>query len=1032
MGYLDDIKPGAIAGWRAHQILPSLTGAQSIIESGWGKSKLAQPPYNNQFGIKSSPDWNGRNVNMPTREWGPNGYYWINADFRAYDTIAESVKDHAAFFSNTDWRRNNYRAVIGEKDYKKACRAVQSAGYATDPGYANSLIRIIEENKLYEWDKEAFEGSVSVESTNILVQQTDKTTGGNITEAGKEEAKKLEVTLIGDSLGVGTQPYLINRFSSFNYDVRGSRQITHSDTSLNGTRALEVMKDAGSLKKYIVVILGTNRGVTQNEIDNFVSIAGENRKILFVDTASEVSHRSSVSREYYAASIRHKNVYYVDWSKYAIPYITQYYSADGANGSRIHMTSEGYKKHADYIVQAVYEASAGNFEGRTAQFTTKQYYGIENIEYEYQGLYSPKGQSVIYNAEANERWGFRAGDGGKTLWIDGLLEIPGEKVGGALMTAAEKYMLEHSKPAVQYTVHLSELPNDISIGDRGVFVDHYFNPPLAIEATVIEISTSDTDPTSNKVVVGNVVELKMAHDLEIERVRQELKITREEIIKEYRKGAPVELNISASNGFNLYKLSDKTSIYVKALQNGFDITNRLIYLWERYTSDTQLDNEYNTPLRSNHRSPHFDISHYDLVNKNATFIVRAYDNAGNLVAMTGADIKLIEQGKSAYQSWLDIGNRGTESEFIDAIKGRDGKDGVGIPGAPGQDGRTSYIHTAYADGTQGENFTTGEPGNRSYIGTYTDHEAQDSNDYTRYRWLKFKGDDGAPGQDGAIIYRSTHAPTARVGIDYLLQSDGKFGLVAEVKDGVITKFNNIIQLKGSNGQTSYIHTAFADSEDGTVGFSTTDKKGKKYMGFYTDFTETPSTSPSIYKWIKMAEAYAEEFKVELDNKANQRETDEYLNNIRGELQKTRQAQEALASSQEVSEVVKAVQLLRKEVEKDQTKSAESLRNAIARLAKYENDLGEFALRLNFINLSIQASEEGLIIGDKTKGTYVLQRDDRIGFFNNGVEVAFITGGMLQITQAIFVERIQIGAYMLGAYENDKDILAIRYVGSVSR
>ena len=204
------------------------------------------------------------------------------------------------------------------------------------------------------------------------------------------------------------------------------------------------------------------------------------------------------------------------------------------------------------------------------------------------------------------------------------------------------------------------------------------------------------------------------------------------------------------------------------------------------------------------------------------------------------------------------------------------------------------------------------------------------------------------------------------------------------------------------------------------------------MGFYTDFTETPSTSPSIYKWIKMAEAYAEEFKVELDNKANQRETDEYLNNIRGELQKTRQAQEALASSQEVSEVVKAVQLLRKEVEKDQTKSAESLRNAIARLAKYENDLGEFALRLNFINLSIQASEEGLIIGDKTKGTYVLQRDDRIGFFNNGVEVAFITGGMLQITQAIFVERIQIGAYMLGAYENDKDILAIRYVGSVSR
>lgn len=141
--FLNKIKAGALLGWSRHKILPSITGAQGVLEGASGTSRLAQHPYNNQFGIKAGADWSGRTVTMPTQEWMGGQYVTVNAEFRAYDSIDESVADHAAFFTNTEWRKNNYRHVVGEKDYKVAARSLQSAGYATDPEYANKLIRIV-------------------------------------------------------------------------------------------------------------------------------------------------------------------------------------------------------------------------------------------------------------------------------------------------------------------------------------------------------------------------------------------------------------------------------------------------------------------------------------------------------------------------------------------------------------------------------------------------------------------------------------------------------------------------------------------------------------------------------------------------------------------------------------------------------------------------------------------------------------------------------------------------------------------------
>ena len=68
MSFLSKIKDGCLASWE-NGILPSVSAAQAILESGWGESLLAQYPNHNLFSIKVSPDWKGKRVVIPTQEY---------------------------------------------------------------------------------------------------------------------------------------------------------------------------------------------------------------------------------------------------------------------------------------------------------------------------------------------------------------------------------------------------------------------------------------------------------------------------------------------------------------------------------------------------------------------------------------------------------------------------------------------------------------------------------------------------------------------------------------------------------------------------------------------------------------------------------------------------------------------------------------------------------------------------------------------------------------------------------------------------
>ncbi|SEH78544.1 phage minor structural protein, N-terminal region [Halobacillus karajensis] len=130
----------------------------------------------------------------------------------------------------------------------------------------------------------------------------------------------------------------------------------------------------------------------------------------------------------------------------------------------------------------------------------------------------------------------------------------------------------------------------------------------------------------------------------------------------------------------------------------------------------------------------------------------------------------------------------------------------GIQGPPGEDGQPSYTHIAYADSADGTvNFSTSNP-DRDYIGMYVDSTVNDSTNPADYNWTRtkgLKGDQGIPGPEGA------------------------------------------------DGQTSYLHIAYADSSDGSVGFTTSNATGKVYIGQYTDFTQADSTDYTKYTWTKV-------------------------------------------------------------------------------------------------------------------------------------------------------------------------------------
>ena len=146
--FIERVGALAAADMQKSGVLASLTIAQAILESGWGKSGLTVKA-NALFGIKAGTSWKGRVYSTKTQEcYDGVNFTTVTALFRAYDSWEESVEDHSALLTGAA----RYKAVVGERDYKTACQAIKAAGYATDPKYPDKLIQIIESYGLTAYD----------------------------------------------------------------------------------------------------------------------------------------------------------------------------------------------------------------------------------------------------------------------------------------------------------------------------------------------------------------------------------------------------------------------------------------------------------------------------------------------------------------------------------------------------------------------------------------------------------------------------------------------------------------------------------------------------------------------------------------------------------------------------------------------------------------------------------------------------------------------------------------------------------------
>lgn len=194
----------------------------------------------------------------------------------------------------------------------------------------------------------------------------------------------------------------------------------------------------------------------------------------------------------------------------------------------------------------------------------------------------------------------------------------------------------------------------------------------------------------------------------------------------------------------------------------------------------------------------------------------------------------------------------------------------GIPGIPGIDGKTPYLHIAYANSADGNTgFSVSDSTNKLYIGQYTDYTSADSTDPTKYSWTKIKGDTGAQGPqgiqgpkgvDGETYYtwlKYADTPTtgmsddpsgkSYIGLAYNKTTATESNDYSDYTWSLIKGDQGVAGEKGADGETYYTWLKYATSADGAN--MSDDPTGKTYIGLaYNKTTATESTTASDYTW----------------------------------------------------------------------------------------------------------------------------------------------------------------------------------------
>lgn len=439
-----------------------------------------------------------------------------------------------------------------------------------------------------------------------------------------------------------------------------------------------------------------------------------------------------------------------------------------------------------------------------------------------------------------------------------------------------------------------------------------------------------------------------------------------------------------------------------------------------------------------------------------------------------------------YQDFNATDSRNPQDYRWSKWKGSDGRDG--IPGKAGADGRTPYVHFAYADSADGRTgFSLTQNGNKRYLGVCTNFDRTDSTNPADYTWNDMTGSVSVGGenlitnsafpenldnwgfwevpQPNANLSVSNHGfyynsarplfllktssssvPASTLRFPVKRNTDYSFNIqtfgTRNIKGVVIyflgrksdetnKTFTKVVNFKSHNGSPSTTglakwHLTF-NSGECDEGFIRIDNKGTNNGSeSMLFFTELDCYEGTTDRaW----QASPKDLKSQLDSKADSVLTQNQLNRL-NEINSVMKAElEAKASLDTFNQWVKAYQDFVNANNANRAQAEKNLADASARVAKLENNLNDMSERWNFIDSYMASSNEGLVIGKTDNSSSMLfNPNGRISMFSAGNEVMYISQGVIHIENGIFSKTIQIGRFREEQDFINPDRNVIRYVG----
>lgn len=423
-------------------------------------------------------------------------------------------------------------------------------------------------------------------------------------------------------------------------------------------------------------------------------------------------------------------------------------------------------------------------------------------------------------------------------------------------------------------------------------------------------------------------------------------------------------------------------------------------------------------------------------------------------------------------------------------RGQDGQ--AGVPGKPGADGRTPYVHFAYANSADGRSdFSLVNTNNKfRYIGHYTDFEAADSRDPSRYSWIDMTGgvviggdnlvrNSAFPKNLNNWGYWEYGQPNNKLSVAkhpfyynntremFLLSNDTNGGIPAATrrfpvkrnttyslnvsmfgtgnlkkvdiyflgrKIGETQSYTKVVNVKSINGSPSTTQVVrfenIFNSGECDEGFIRIDNAGRTDNGtsmlFFTELDVYEGATPRVWQ----ASPY--DLSDVIETKADSVLTTQQLQLLAENNAKMRAELQAKAAADEVQAWIADYKNYLKSNEANRIKAESDLVMQSQRIIRLETSLGDMAAKTSFIDSFITQSNEGLTIG-KTDGSssIMFSPAGRISMFSSGKEVMYIDKGMLYIDNGTFVKTIQVGRYRTEQYFADLDMNVIRYVGDIN-